>query len=123
MQNWDLDPKTGDYVMEGGAPKETDSLNIPAYIRLKTPRLGWLYAPDTKYGSDFQTIKKRQSVRDASHVETVAANALQPILDDGRAESILVNTEVVTRNAVGLKTEIERADGKLDTLKLDPLGA
>lgn len=32
-QNWEIDPVTKDYVMKGGAPVNTDSLTIPAYIR------------------------------------------------------------------------------------------
>lgn len=121
-QNWEIDPKTGDYVMEGGAPKQTDSLRIPAYVRLKTPRTQWLYAPDERYGSDFYTIKKRQTTRDASQIETVAANALQPIADDGRARSIEVEATQVARHGVGLETKIVEASGRLDNLSLPSLG-
>lgn len=122
MQNWNIDPKSGDYIMKGGAPEQTDSLNIPAYIRLKTPRLGWMYAPDDKYGSDFNTLKKRQTTRDASHIETIAANALQPIADDGRAKAIDINTVVISRSGVGLETKMFKANGKMDKLILPSLG-
>jgi phage gp46-like protein len=121
-QNWDIDPKTGDYVMEGGAPKQTDSLKIAAYVRLKTPRTQWLYAPNTRYGSDFYLLQKRQTTRDASQVEAVAANALQPIADDGRARSIEVEAVVATRHGVGLETRIEEANGRIDNLLLPSLG-
>ena len=122
MQNWKIDPKTGDYIMQGGAPAETDSLEIPAYIRLKVGRGQWLYAPDDKYGSDFYALQKRQTVRDASQLETIAANALQPIADDGRASQIDINARVLTRNGVGLEAEIVKANGQLDRLTLPSLG-
>lgn len=121
-QNWNLDPKTGDYVLIGGSPEQTNSLQIPAYIRLKTPRTRWLYAPDERYGSDFYTLQKRQTTRDSSLVETVAANALQPIVDDGRAQTIEVETTVLARNAIGLQTEILTADGSIEELTLPSLG-
>lgn len=121
-QNWDLDPKNGDYIMEDGAPKQTDSLRIPAYVRLKTPRTRWLYAPDDRFGSDFYLLQKRQTTRDASQVETVAVNALQPIADDGRARSIEVDAVQVARHGVGLETKIVEASGRLDNLLLPSLG-
>lgn len=122
MQNWEVDPKTGDYVLEGGSPKQTDSLTVPAYFRLKTPRLGWMYAANDKFGSDFHTIKKRQTSRDSSQIETLAANALQPMADDGRAASINIETKVITRNAIGLETQIIKANGKIEELILPSLG-
>lgn len=122
MQNWEIDPKTGDYIMQGGSPKQTDSLRIPAYFRLKTQRTRWLYAPDDKFGSDFYAVTKRQSTRDSSQIETIAATALQPLADDGRAAEITVETQVVARQGVGLKVEIVEANGRFDELILPPLG-
>ncbi len=122
MQSWDLDPASGDYVMDGGKPLETTSLRIPAYIRLKTSRTRWLYAPDERYGSDFYSLKKRQTTRDASQVETIAANALQPIVDDGRASEITVNANVVARHGVGMEALILRNSGIQDILVLPSLG-
>jgi phage gp46-like protein len=117
-KSWDLDPKTGDYIMQGGSPVETDSLRIPAYIRLKVRRAEWLYAPDDDYGSDFHLIKKRKSTDDASNLEAIGARALQPIADDGRASLITVDTIAVSRHNVGLRTEIEDAGGEVETLDL-----
>lgn len=121
-QSWLIDPKTGDYVLQGGAPKETDSLEVPAYFRLKIPRKGWMYAPDDKFGSDFHTIKKRQTTKDATQIETIAGNALQPIADDGRARSIEVNAIITSRQAVGLQAKIVKANGQLEQLVLPSLG-
>lgn len=116
---WEVDPKTGDYVMEDGAPKITDSLKIPSYIRLKTKRGAWLYAPDTEYGSDFHLMKKRRSSENASTIEDAAARALQPIVDDGRATEIEVETQVLTRNNVGMKVDIiDSTTERVETLVL-----
>lgn len=116
---WEVDPKTGDYVMEGGAPKITDSLKVPAYIRLKTKRGGWLYAPDTEYGSDFHLMKKRRSSENASTIEDAAARALQPMVDDGRATEIEVETQVLTRNNVGMQVDIvDSTTERVETLVL-----
>lgn len=117
-KSWEIDPKTGDYIMEGGSPKETDSLRIPAYIRLKTRRQQWLYAPDTQYGSDFHLVRKRRTTEDASAIESIAARALQPILDDGRADSITVDTTATSRHGVGLQASIVEADGTVENLDL-----
>lgn len=121
-QNWLINPATGDYVIENGKPVETDSLQVPAYFRLKTPRGKWLYAPDDKYGSTFYTLKKRTS-QDASAIERIAENAIQPILDDGRAREATIETQTSTRSEVGLTTVLQQENGTLDTLILPKLGA
>ena len=105
-QNWQIDPSSGDYVMDKGAPIQTDSLTIPAYFRLKVRQGEWLYAPNPQYGSSFHKIKKKKSTKDASLIENTAAVALQPIADDNRAESIDIETKVVKRGAVGIEVTI-----------------
>lgn len=121
-QNWSIDPASGDYKVEGGSPIQTDSLQVPAYYRLRIPRDGWMYAPDSKYGSLLHTLKKRQTTKDATQIETMAATALQPIADDGRAKQIDVQAVVIARSGVGIKADIVKANGKLDTLVLPSLG-
>jgi len=121
-QNWNINPSSGDYVIENGKPVETDSLQVPAYFRLKTQRGRWLYAPDDKYGSTFYTLKKRTS-QDASAIERIAENAIQPILDDGRAREALIETVLSARSEVGLSTTLQQENGNLDTLILPKLGA
>jgi phage gp46-like protein len=122
MQNWEINPATGDYIMEGGSPKETDSLRIPAYFRLKIPRTKWLYARDNQLGSDFNTLKKRQTTKDASQIETIGATALQPMADDGRAQSIEVEATATSRQGVQLEARIVKADGQIEELVLPSLG-
>lgn len=117
-QNWNINPKTGDYVMVGGSPQQTDSLLIPAYIRLKTRRTQWLYAPNTEYGSDFYLVKKRRTNENASTIESIGARALQPMIDDSRASQIDITTTAVARQGLQLETDITDARGKSETLIL-----
>ena len=121
-QNWNIDPARKDYVLVGGSPEQTDSLTVPAYFRLRITVGQWLYAPDSNYGSRFAEIKKRPTGRDTSKIENAASVALQPILDDGRAVSITVETNSANRSSVGLKTVIERQRGVFDQLEIPSLG-
>ncbi len=119
---WQIDPATGDYVTSQGAPVNTSSLTNPAYIRLKTKRNQWLYAPDSTYGSDFYLIKKRPSVNNNSALETIAAKALQPMVNDGRASKISVTTTVTSRHAVGMEIKVLDARGNaLPTISFDKI--
>ncbi len=122
MKNWSINPQTGDYIMQGGAPIETPSLQIPAYIRLKVKRNNWLYAPNSDYGSDFFLLKKKQAGLDASTIETVAERALQPIVEDGRANSITVETQDTSRSGIEMKTTIVDAKGEPEEIVFKTLG-
>lgn len=123
MSSWKIDPANGDYLMgTNGAPQDTDDLKEPAYIRLKVKRNLWLYAPNNQYGSDFHLQKKRKSTQDASFYETLAERALQPIVDDGRAQSITVTALVSTRNGIGMQTDIVDARGKEEKIVVNSLG-
>lgn len=118
-QNWQINPVTGDYVMKGGAPEQTDSLAIPAYFRWKIPQGSWLYAPDPGYGSTFRSIQKKPVGGDMTPIEQAGSAALQPILDDGRAMSIVVEgTNSINRNAASVAARIERSRGIFDNLEL-----
>lgn len=121
-QNWLNDPATGDYVLSGGSPVQTDSLQVPAYYRLKIQRNTWLYQPDTSYGSNFKSVKKRPSGGDTNDLENIAIAALQPILDDGRATAITVSTNQTTRATVSLETIIYKQRGVFDQLNIPSLG-
>jgi phage gp46-like protein len=122
-QNWTIDPLKRDYVMEGGAPKQTDSLLIPAYIRMKVKRKKWMYAPDDQYGSDFYLIQKNLTSQDATRVENTAANALRPLVVDGRAEEISVQAVGRSRHDVGIQTKILDARGENEETSIIPVGA
>lgn len=122
MSQLKINPVTKDYELDGGKPVNTESLDSPAYIRLKVRRKEWLYAPDDKYGSDLATIKKRHSTQDASAIENVAAIALQPMVDDGRASQIDITADAVYRNAASLQIKIMDAQGKPTNLNLKAIG-
>lgn len=119
MKNWNLNPQTGDYVMTGGAPTNTESLTIPAYFRLKTQRNRWMYSPDTSFGSDFYQFRKQPQ---AVAVEDAAARALKPMIDDGRASEIQVTAIKEQRGAIVLSTKIIDAAGNPETIEFKPIG-
>lgn len=103
---WEINPNTGDYVIEDGSPKLTDALTMAAYVRLKTKRGQWLYAPDNDYGSDFYLQKKRRTNQDQTFIENVGARALAPMLNDGRAGLIDVDAVQASRHGIGLSVKI-----------------
>jgi phage gp46-like protein len=91
-----LDPTTGDYVFTEGSP-----LNDPAgglgnavYVRLKTP-LGSYWA-DPSVGSRLHELaREKDTPRIRGLYEQYCEQALKPIVQDGRAESITVNALAV----------------------------
>lgn len=122
MQSWDINPKTGDYVMVKGTPVETNSLRVPTYFRLKIKRQQWMYAPDSKYGSDFYTLKKVPPNNAAQVLENVGAAALQPIANDGRASSIEVVADAISRNGAALTATIIDASGQEEVVTFPGIG-
>lgn len=121
--SWQIDPKTGDYIMANGVPTEDPSLIYPAYYRLKVKRTQWLYAPDTQYGSDLYTVKKRFNPNDTNPIVNMAEVALQPIIDDGRASSIDVTyLAPKSLNDTQLSVVITDAQGEPQTLNLPVVG-
>ncbi len=123
MQHWDRDPNTGDYIIEKGSPKQTESLTIPAFIRVKTPRNSWLYAPDNDWGSDFASVTKNRSTVDPGLYESLGAAALAPLIEDGRADQVSVEVSERARHGVAMNILIEQANGEVEQLVLKPVGA
>lgn len=132
-QSWDIDPKTGDYIMAGGQPVQTDSLRVPSYFRLKGHRKGfrqrdgtpggWLYAPDKKWGSAFWTqVGTRISTRDTTKLETTAQQALQPLADTGRASKITLDVLGAGVGNISLRAKIVETNGNVDQLNMPSLG-
>lgn len=122
MQSWNVNPITGDYVMVKGSPEETDSLQVPAYFRLKTKRKQWLYTPNDQFGSDYFTLKKRPAENANQRLEQIAINALQPIVTDGRASNIQADVVENTRNGSGLHVTITDASGEVEVQTFSGLG-
>lgn len=120
-QNWSIDPQKKDYILNHGAPVNTDSLTIPSYIRLSVKRTQWMYAPDVNYGSDYYLVQKRRSTQDSSQFENIAAKALQPIVDDGRSSGISVTTQVLSRGGIGMQVTVTDARGQFETPVIIPI--
>lgn len=121
--SWQIDARTGDYIMTNGAPLDDPSLIYPSYYRLKTERSHWLYAPDDQYGSDFYVQKKRFTANDVNPYSNIAEQALQPIIDDGRALDVSVNfLSPLGRNDIELSTTIVDAQGQPQILSLPMVG-
>jgi len=55
----------------------------PGYIRMRTGRGTWMYAPDAKYGLRQVGPDQRFTNGNTGPIENAAANAVQPIADDG----------------------------------------
>lgn len=108
---WNIDPNTGDYILDGGQPENVTTMDLPAYYRLKTKRKQWLYSPNDKYGADFFKIVKRTTTGGNGIIESIAARALQPLVDSGRALSVTVTTTSTSRHGVAVQANIVDAEG------------
>lgn len=83
----ELDTLTGDYT-----GRTIDSLKNAVYIRLKTPLGSWW--ADKNIGSLLHLLEREKDLeRVGLLAKQYAEEALQPIVDDGRAERIEVTAE------------------------------
>lgn len=119
--SWLIDPTTGDYAIVNGNPVRDESLQFPAYVRMKIKRGAWLYAPDTDYGSEYSNVRKRTNKTPAL-LQSIGERALQPLLDDGRATDIEFETMVSNRNIEQLQVTITDSDGATLSFQLTPVG-
>ena len=104
----ELDPRSGDYT--GNA---IDTLKNAVYIRLATPLGSWW--ADTSVGSLLHLLQREKDLeRVALLAEQYAAEALQPIIDDGRAERISVSAEQPHKGRLNLRIRVETAAGGFD---------
>lgn len=79
-----IDPLTGDY--DG---TQITHLGNAVYLRIKTPRGS--YWPDPSFGSRLHLLNREKDLaRLARQAEQYAREALQPLLDDGRATRLEV---------------------------------
>ncbi len=88
-----LSPQTRDYVIAAGAAVRDPAggLGNAVYLRLMTPLGG--YWADATLGSRLHELQRSKDLaRVALLARQYAADALQPILDDGRATSIEIDT-------------------------------
>jgi len=123
-ETWMVNPDSGDYVMDSsGKPVLDKGLKVPAYLRLKTTRGAWLYAPDNAFGSDYRTIGRRVTSQDNNLVQNITEKALKPLLDDGRASEIGIELKEATRHTTQLNVKIRDAQGRMEQLIFNPIGA
>ncbi|WP_304169939.1 phage GP46 family protein [Lonsdalea britannica] len=106
-----LNPTTGDY-----AGTTTNTLENAIYIRIMTPLGSYWASPNV--GSKLHLLSRE---KDVSRVYTLARQyteeALQPLIDDGRAISITVTTEKWKSGWLFLLVEVVSALGQQNTFK------
>lgn len=115
-----LDPGTGDYVITNGDTVKDFSLQYAAYVRMKVQRKNWLYAPDAKFGSDIHKVLKRGN-NTPRLLETMAYQAMQPLLEDGRAKEITTVSRPLSRNNCNLEINILEANNAIQTFQFNPV--
>ena len=103
-----ISPLTGDY-----AGTRTDTLANTVYLRLMTPLGSWW--ADKTIGSQLHLLQREKDVeRVALLAQQYAEEALQPIIDDGRAERISVTAEQPHKGRLNLHIRVETATGGFD---------
>ncbi len=126
MDTW-INPATGAYeegtgVLLGSLLRDpADGLTNALYLRLMTPLGSWF--GDVTLGSRLHELVRE---KDLARVERLAAQyasqALQPVINDGRAQSINVRTQRSKDDAGGgrlaLAIEVVDAFGTLRTFEL-----
>lgn len=89
-----LEPTTGGYTLTSGGltPDPARGLANAVYLRLMTPKGS--YWVDPAMGSRLHELAREKDLpRVAALAKAYAEQALQPLLDDGRAKAISVDTE------------------------------
>lgn len=104
----ELDTLTGDYT-----GRTINNLQNAVYIRLKTPLGSWW--ADKSVGSLLHLLEREKDLeRVGLLAKQYAEEALQPIVDDGRAESITVTAEQPHNGMLFLNVRVETAAGGFD---------
>lgn len=102
-----LDPQTGSYT-----GKRTTTLANAVYLRLQTPLGSWW--ADKTLGSRLHELKReKDKARVATLARQYAEQALQPLLDDGRADAITVTTSRPLPGWLVLLIEVEQTGGEI----------
>lgn len=117
MDIW-LNPETGDYEYSEGTPTRDpgEGLANAIYIRLMTP-LG-TYWQEPLLGSRLHELaREKDKARVGVLAKQYCENALQPIIDDGRATRIDVDVEQPHDGRLYLLIEAYDAAGRKLTYK------
>ena len=119
--SWQINPTTGDFLLDAfGLPMRDETLKVPAYIRLKTSRKQWMYAPDNDYGSDFY-IARKKTTQTSTALENIGNKALQPLIDDNRASSAEFTLNGMTRHGESFLCDIVDVDKQTETFVINPV--
>ncbi len=108
-----LDPTTGDYGLTDGALIRDPARGLAnaVYLRLMTP-LGSYWA-DAALGSRLHELAREKDVaRVAVLAKAYCEQALQALIDDGRAQAIAVETERLHDGWLRLAVRVTDAGGR-----------
>ncbi|EBN1525814.1 hypothetical protein C4N37_13305 [Salmonella enterica] len=105
-----IDPTTGDYT-----GTRTVSIENAVWIRLATP-LG-SYPANTAIGSRLHELPRKDTAEVRALAEQYAWQALKPLIDDGRAQSIQVTAVRKRVGWVDLSIRVELACGEVATFE------
>lgn len=107
-----LNPITGDLTGE-----RINTLGNAVYIRLKTPLGAWWKEPTV--GSRLHELQRSKDLpRVGKLAKQYAEQALQPLLDDGRAQAITVAVEQPHNGWLDLHVEVLDATGNPQVFRL-----
>lgn len=100
----ELDSSTGDY-----GNRTINTLQNAVYIRLMIP-LGEYWA-DKNLGSLLHTLQREKDLEQVNMLaRQYAEEALQPIINDGRASQITITTQQPHNGTLILKIQVDTAD-------------
>lgn len=105
----ELNPSSGDYTGERIA-----HLGNAVYLRLMTPRGSWWAEPEL--GSRLHELEREKDVPWVrGQAERYSRQALQALLDDGRARSVEVTADMPHNGRCLLHIEVTDATGRRQT--------
>lgn len=113
-----VNPITADYQLTDGALERDPAAGLAnaVYIRLMTPLGSWWQ--DATLGSRLHELQREKDVNRVSILaKQYCEAALNPIIDDGRATSIVVSTEQLHNSRLNLLIEVTTASGEKLTFK------
>ena len=118
--SWKIDSISRDYQLtQTGVPQQDQTLGTPALIRLATPRGRWLHAPDAQYGSTLHTLNRR--VASAAEFINASQSALQPLVDQNRAQSVSVTLTGSARGDLRSQVRIVDEEGAPQIFNFTPI--
>lgn len=117
-----LSPTTRDYMLLSGMPQRDPAggLANSCYLRLTTPQGS--YWADKTFGSRLHELQREKDVARVALLATqYASQALAPVITDGRATQISVDTTRPGEGRLYLLIEVVAASGETLTFK-HPVG-